>query len=302
MIIQERQKILVVDDERVNRKVLSELLSEKYHIIVAKSGLQTLDRIRKNNDIDLILLDVMMPEMNGYDVIKHLKNDESTKDIPVIFITALNSTEEEERGLHLGASDYITKPFHPAIVKLRVENHLCLVRQRKLLEKLVGCDGLTEIANRRSLDETLEKEWNSSSRNGLSLSLAMVDVDFFKPFNDNYGHARGDQVLKSVARVLSCEMRRPADFAARYGGEEFVLLFPNTDTDAAIERAEIIRTSIEDMNIPHEYSSVASCVTVSIGGATGIGSRSSQDSLLIAADTMLYKAKAQGRNRTLWEK
>ncbi len=301
MILQERQKILVVDDERVNRKVLSELLREKYQIIVAKSGLQTLERVRKNTDIDLILLDVMMPEMNGYDVIIHLKNDDATKDIPVIFITALNSTEEEEKGLNLGASDYITKPFHPAIVKLRVKNHLCFVRQRKMLEKLAGCDGLTEIANRRSLDETLEKEWSRSSRSGLPLSLAMVDVDFFKLFNDNYGHARGDQVLKSVAMVLSWGMRRPADFAARYGGEEFVLLFPDTDTDAAIERVEMIRASIEALDILHEYSAVAPTVTVSIGIATAIGTRDSQENLLITADTMLYRAKEQGRNRVVWK-
>lgn len=300
MTLKEKQKILVVDDERLNRKVLSELLAENHHILVAKSGKQALERIQRTDDIDLILLDVIMPEMDGYQVLKLLKENSLTKDIPVIVITALDSDEEEEKGLLLGASDYISKPFHPAITKLRVENHLRFVRQQRMLEQLAGCDGLTEIANRRSLDDMLLKEWNRSSRNGDPLSLAMVDIDFFKPFNDNYGHASGDRVLKSVANTLNWGMRRPDDFAARYGGEEFVLLFPNTIASYAAERAEMIRISIEKLELSHEYSGIAPFVTVSMGGATSIGTKESPETLLKKADTMLYHAKKRGRNRVEW--
>ncbi len=297
---QEKQKILVVDDERLNRKVLTELLSA-YHIIVSKSGTQAMERIQKNPDIDLVLLDVMMPEMDGYEVIKRLKDKDETKDIPVIFITALDSNENEEKGLHLGAADYITKPFNPAIVRLRVENHLRFVRQRKILEKLAGLDGLTEIPNRRSFDDALVKEWNRLSRNGLPLSLAMVDVDYFKLFNDNYGHAQGDQVLKSVANLLDWEMRRTTDLAARYGGEEFVLLFPETSPGDAQQRVETIRESIEALKIYHEYSSAAPFVTVSVGGATAVNRQILPATLIETADAMLYKAKKSGRNRVIWK-
>ena len=301
MTIQAKQKILIVDDERLNRKVLTELLSAKYHIIVSKSGDQAMERIQKNPDIDLVLLDVMMPEMNGYEVIKHLKDKDKTKDIPVIFITALDSNEDEEKGLHLGAADYITKPFNPAIVRLRVENHLRFVRQRKILEKLAGLDGLTEIPNRRSFDDALIKEWNRLSRNGLPLSLAMVDVDYFKLFNDNYGHAQGDQVLKSVANLLNWGMRRTTDLAARYGGEEFVLLFPETSSDDAQQRVEKIRESIEALKIYHEYSTAAPFVTVSIGGATAVNRQILPATLIETADAMLYKAKKSGRNSVIWK-
>lgn len=300
MTIPDKQRILVVDDERLNRKILSELLEEQYQIIVAKSGPQALERLESDPGIDLILLDVMMPEMDGYEVLIRIKEHNVIKDIPVIFITALNSAEDEERGLNLGAADYITKPFHPAIVKLRVENHLRFVRQRKLLETLAGRDGLTEIDNRRRFDEVMDKEWRRANRNGLPLSLAMVDVDFFKRFNDHYGHARGDQVLKSVARALTWGLHRPADLAARYGGEEFVLLFPDTDAEGAKILVDKILVSIASLSIPHQYSDVAPHLTVSIGGATFIGKQENPMALIEAADAMLYQAKGKGRNQVVW--
>lgn len=295
-----KQRIMVVDDERLNRKVLSELLDEHYDIIIAKNGQQALKRVEGNSDIDLILLDVMMPEMNGHEVLRRLKSEDSTKDIPVIFITALGSAGDEEIGLALGAADYISKPFHPSIVKLRVGNHLRFTHQRKLLETLAGKDGLTEIDNRRRFDEMLVKEWRRSARNGLPMSLAMIDVDYFKPFNDHYGHAHGDTALRSVANVLTWQLNRPADMAARYGGEEFILMFPDTDAEGARELAEKARAALEALAIPHALSTVAPHVTISIGGVTMIGSEASPQILLEAADSALYEAKARGRNRVVW--
>jgi len=297
----DKQRILVVDDERLNRKVLSDLLKKEQTVILAKSGEQALQRVDRDSGIDLILLDVMMPGMDGYEVLRHLKNNDKTREIPVIFITARHSTEDEERGLLLGAVDYVTKPFNPAIVMARVANHLGFVRHRKMLETLAGRDGLTEIANRRMLNETLDAEWERGHRNGKFLSLAMVDIDFFKSFNDNYGHTKGDQALKSVARVLSWSMRRSPDLVARYGGEEFVLLFPDTDTNGARAMAEKVRSAVEDLSILHDHSSVADHVTVSIGGATQVPYGKNPGILIEQADAMLYKAKRKGRNQVLWE-
>jgi len=302
MSIPYKQRILVVDDERLNRKVLSDLLKGEHTVILAKSGEQALQRVDRDAEIDLILLDVIMPGMDGYEVLRRLKNDDKTREIPVIFITSRNASEDEERGLLLGAVDYVAKPFNPAIVMARVANHLGFVRHRKMLETLAGRDGLTEIANRRMLDETLEAEWERGHRSGMFLSLGMVDIDFFKPFNDHYGHTKGDQTLKSVARVLSWSMRRSSDLVARYGGEEFVLLFPDTDSSGARIMAENVRSAIEVLAIPHEHSSVADHVTVSIGGATQVPAGTNPGILIEQADAMLYEAKRKGRNRVCWKK
>jgi len=293
-------RILVVDDERVNRKILCDLLESSYEVIVAKSGQQALERAGSGVGVDLILLDIVMPGMDGYDVVRRLKQSSATRNIPVIFITAMDSIADEERGLDLGAVDYITKPFHPEIVRARVENHLRFVRQRRLLETLAGRDGLTELPNRRRLDEALNQEWRRCSRSGAPLSLAMVDVDFFKQYNDLFGHARGDQVLQSVARALGEGLRRPADLVARFGGEEFVVLLPETKVKGAIVIANGIRTAVESLAIPHPESRASKYVTVSVGGATLAGVDLSPQDLLDAADAMLYRSKELGRNRVAW--
>jgi len=298
--MENRNRILVADDERINRKVLSELLEENQEVILAKNGEQVLERMEKDTGIDLIILDIMMPGMDGYEVLKNLKELDQAKNIPVIFITSLSSVNDEEKGLRLGAADYIIKPFHPDIVKLRVENHLKFVHQRKLLETLVGRDGLTEISNRRRFDEVLKKEWNRAQRNGNDLSLIMIDVDCFKKYNDHYGHAYGDKVLKSVAKVLSSELKRPGDMVARYGGEEFVIILPEIEIEGARSLAEKLRVSIEALAIPHEDSDVLKCITVSMGGATLTYTDKLAGDLVEAADQMLYRAKSLGKNRVVW--
>ncbi len=299
-MLSERQTILVVDDEKINRTVLADLLKAEYQVLIAKDGAQALERARQHGAIDLILLDVMMPDMDGYDVLKQLKDDDKTKDIPVIFITARNSVDDEEIGLNLGASDYIGKPFSPAIVRARTGNLLRLVRQRKLLEVLAGRDGLTEIPNRRSFDVTLEREYRRCQREAAPLSLAMIDVDFFKQYNDHYGHAKGDWVLKSVARALNCALGRPGDMIARYGGEEFVLVMPVTDAAGARKVAENARVAVEMLQLPHEASSVAPYVTISVGGSTLLDTVHDTQQLQEQADQQLYLAKQNGRNRVVW--
>lgn len=295
-----KQRILIADDERINRKVLSELLEDEYEVIIAKNGKQVLERTKNSCDIDLIILDIIMPDLNGYEVIKILKEADSTKDIPIIFITGLSSSEDEEKGLKLGAADYIMKPFHTSIVKLRVENHLKFVRQRKLLENLVGRDGLTEINNRRRFDEIFLKEWGRAVRTNKPLSVIMVDVDYFKKYNDHYGHASGDNVLKAVAATICDNLKRPGDSVSRYGGEEFAIILPETNIAGGKIIAEKIRKAIENLAIVHEKSDIAPHISISLGGATAWEKDANESDLLKSADDMLYQAKGLGRNQVYW--
>ncbi len=296
----EKQKILITDDDRISRVVLQGLLKDQYEIIMAASGREAINHLKQDPHIDLIILDIVMPDISGFDTIRLIREREETKEIPVIFITAKDSEEDEMEGLHLGASDYITKPFLPAIVKLRVENHLRFARQKKMLEEMAGRDSLTEIANRRSFDALINREWGRAIRQGTPMSLAMVDVDNFKAFNDSYGHAQGDHALVSVARGFEAMMRRSTDTAARYGGEEFLLLFADTTREAGIERAEKIRAAVEDLAIPHEKSEPLPVLTISIGGASLGKEDKNPRELIKAADTMLYKAKNNGKNQICW--
>ena len=292
--------LLIVDDEKQNRLLLTELFGTTYKIIQAKNGVQALEKARQHRP-DLILLDVLMPEMDGMGVLRELKRDDATRLIPVIFITALSSATDEENGLNLGAVDYISKPFHPPIVRVRVRNQLQLVHQRRLLEQLASLDGLTGIPNRRQFDATLLKEWHRCQRNQQPLSLIVADVDFFKKYNDALGHAAGDRVLQEVAATLRQAARRPGDLVARYGGEEFVLLLPETDATSAQALAEGLQQLLHSKAFAHPNSSLGPCLTMSMGGNTTVPSTTALDPEFFAlADAALYRAKHQGRNQVRW--
>ena len=295
--------ILIVDDTPLNIHVLAEALRAEYRVKVATSGPGALD-IAANPDLrpDLILLDVMMPEMDGYEVCRRLKQNPQTQHIPVIFVTAKTDVIDEEQGLSLGAVDYIAKPFHQAIVKARVRNHINLKLKTDLLESLALVDGLTNIPNRRRFDEALEQEWKRSTRSGESLALIMADIDHFKAYNDHYGHGGGDQCLKAVAQALAQSIDRAGDIVARYGGEEFVAVMPNTDAAGAQLLAERWRANVAALRLPHGFSSAADHVTISVGYAAlkPVIDRAPTE-LLELADKMLYQAKEQGRNRVCGE-
>ena len=292
--------LLIVDDDKHNRLLLTELFEGEYKIIQAKNGLQALELARAHAP-ELILLDVLMPEMDGMAVIRALKRDDATRHIPVIFVTALHSTADEELGLNLGAVDYITKPFHPSITRVRVRNHLQIVHQRRLLEQIAALDGLTGIPNRRRFDEALAQEWSRCQRSGQPLSLIIADVDQFKQFNDTLGHAAGDRVLQEVAAALHQCARRPGDLAARYGGEEFVLLLPETDALHAQQLAEELLQQMAARNLMHPASNAATRVTLSLGGATATPTIDQAAADFFShADAALYQAKARGRNRWCW--
>jgi diguanylate cyclase (GGDEF)-like protein len=294
------QKVLVVDDAAINRQVLADLLKTDHTVILAKSGEQALTLATRHLP-DLILLDVVMPGINGYEVLRHLKSDPRTAAIAVIFITGLDTPEDEEHGLTLGASDYITKPFHLAVARARVRCHLQLARQRRMLETLANIDGLTEIANRRHFDDRYATEWARAVRHGQPLSVAILDIDFFKDYNDQAGHAMGDRVLQAVASVLTNGMIRSTDLAARYGGEEFALLMPGTDANGAVQLADRLREATGRLAMPHPDANDTDRITVSLGGATlQPGTYESAAELLKAADDHLYRAKKEGRNRVVW--
>lgn len=292
--------LLIVDDEKQNRTLLTELLQDDYQIILAKNGVQAMERAQSHLP-DLILLDVLMPEMDGLAVIRALKAADATRHIPVIFVSALDTPDDEERGLDLGAVDYVAKPFHPSIVRARVRNHLQAVHQRRLLEQLALIDSLTEIPNRRRFTEVYEREWRRCVRGQKPLSLIMLDVDLFKRYNDTYGHSQGDVVLKRVAAAIQSALHRPGDFVARFGGEEFVVLLPDVDAASGWQMAEKIRLAVQAECIPYPESDAGPWLTISLGGATQIPQGAEVDaSLFEQADRCLYEAKAQGRNHASW--
>jgi diguanylate cyclase (GGDEF)-like protein len=291
--------VLVVDDDRANRTVLAELLKGDCRLILAKDGPSALKRM-KCEDVSLVLLDVSMPGMDGYEVLRQIKADQRTSDIGVIFITGQTDEADEERGLQLGAADYVSKPIRPAVVRARIRVHLKLAMQRRALVRLSTRDDLTGIANRRHFDEVFEQVCRGAGRSKETINLAMLDVDHFKQYNDLYGHGAGDEALRQVAATLSRCARRPHDMAARYGGEEFVLLAREA---AQFEpMLEGLRRDIMALGIPHEDSSVAKIITISGGGLTIDLTHPIEPSVLLRhADRLLYLAKREGRNRILAE-
>lgn len=288
--------VLLVDDSPVNLKILGEALKPLYQIRLATNGRKALEIVFSLSPPDLILLDIVMPEMNGYEVCRQLKSKITSRNIPVIFITSLGEEEEETKGLELGAVDYVTKPFSLPILKARIKTHLELKRHRDFLENLSSIDGLTGIANRRRFDETLKQEWAKALETGQSLSLIMLDIDHFKLYNDNYGHFEGDNCLKKIATAMSNALWRPHDFVARYGGEEFAVILPLTELDGAWTVAQAIEEMIVKENIEHAHSSVSSRVTSSMGIASIIPDHISNTAeFILAADSCLYRAKDKGR-------
>jgi len=291
-----KKSVLVVDDESSNIMALTHILGSEYTIYAAKNGQNALAAAEKHLP-DLVLLDILMPDMDGYAVMAALKNIERTKKIPVIFVTGLNNAGDEERGLALGAADYIIKPFSPAIVKLRVHNQMQMLDQLRTIERLSMTDQLTTLPNRRNFEVRLAAEWGRAQREQIPVSICLMDVDDFKNYNDTYGHQQGDTALQMLAAVFSQELQRSSDFGARWGGEEFIVLLPATDSIAAAYIAERIRKGVEETKILN-VEGTATGITVSIGINTEIPQQhSSRDSFISRADKALYKAKTEGKNR-----
>ncbi|MCL2717722.1 MAG: diguanylate cyclase [Lachnospiraceae bacterium] len=292
-----KNNILVIDDEPANIISLTHILKDKYKIHAAKNGADGI-RLAHKYMPDVILLDIIMPDMDGFEVISELKNNAETKGIPVIFITGLTNVEDEAKGLLAGAADYINKPFSAPIVELRVNNQVMMQNYIKKIEELSVRDQLTGLTNRRGFDERLRSDYDRAKRNQAYISVMIMDLDKFKKYNDTYGHLQGDKALQAAAKVLENTVERATDFIGRWGGEEFVALLSDNDGEHAKVVAERIRKNMEAIEIPLLTDGSITKITVSIGICSGIpNADTSADIFMNNADSALYLAKENGRNQ-----
>ncbi len=292
-------KILVIDDSPVQSGFLCSILKENYDPVARHTAEEGMEAA-KEGGYSLILLDVVLPGKDGFVLLKELKAMEITRYVPVILITSLSDVQYEERGLLLGAVDYITKPFNPAIIKARVNTHIQLYHYQMRFKEQAMVDELTGVANRRRYDDGSVSRWKEAIRFELPFSVCMFDIDKFKLYNDTFGHPAGDKVIAAVAQKIASRFQRSTDLFARYGGEEFVAVFLGNPAEAAFDFMKTVRQGVEDMHIPHN-SPVSPWVTISVGGATVMpGAGSSLEEQLKVADSMLYDAKEKGRNRVVW--
>lgn len=294
-----KKKILIIDDSKLQTEALRTILEDEYDITISQTAQDGLKSAKIGN-YSLIILDIIMPELDGFEVLKELQSTVLTKYIPVIIITSLSDAHYEEKGLTLGAVDYITKPFVPLIVKARVRTHVKLYQYQMNFRQQAMIDGLTGIANRRSYNKSSRVKWREAIRLALPFSICMIDVDNFKMYNDTFGHAMGDKVLISVAQCLSSHLQRATDFLARYGGEEFVIIMMENDAQSSYKFMKRICQAVEDLHIT-QNPLVAQWVTISIGGVTLVPKvTDTYDTYVQIADTMLYDAKRYGRNQVVW--
>jgi diguanylate cyclase (GGDEF)-like protein len=290
-----KPKLLVVDDQPINIQVMHQIFAGEYQVFMATSGPRPCPL--QGQSAGSGAANIVMPGMDGFEVCTQLKADEATDHIPVIFVTAHTDPAQETHGLSLGAVDFIAKPVNPAVVRARVKTHLTLKFQ-SFAAQTVFLDGLTGVFNRRYFDQQLPVEWARAARSFSPLSVIMIDVDYFKAFNDRYGHQAGDDCLRQIAATLKRGLKRPADLVARYGGEEFACILPDTANDDALALAAELEHTVRDLKIPHAASSLARVVTVSVGLATRtVDSVGDALALLGLADAQLYDAKQSGRGR-----
>ncbi len=293
----QHEKLLIIDDDQDILDLIEAMFGSTLTVLTASFGEAGLQKAIEETP-DLILLDVKMPDMDGYEVYRQLKSASETAKIPVIFLAARSGPEDELAGLDMGAIDYITKPIMPQIVEIRIRNHLYQKRHRDQLEIMSVVDALTGVPNRRRFDEYLDQEWRRGIRNQYPLSLLMIDIDHFKSYNDTYGHQQGDECLRNVANEIQQHLRRPSDMTARYGGEEFAVVLPDTPLDAALALADRIRSGVENLFIEHKGSDSFGYITISVGAATKVPEEyQSMTNFIDAADKNLYTSKNGGRNR-----
>ncbi|WP_445435974.1 GGDEF domain-containing protein [Candidatus Borreliella tachyglossi] len=292
----ETQKLLLVDDTPTNLDLLIDILQDGYEIRVAVNGFDALKQVEIASP-DLILLDVVLPDISGYEVCRRLKSDPETKDIPIIFISSRDSTDAQLEGFNVGGVDYILKPFNGRIIDARIKTHLELKRLRDHFKNLSRIDGLTQIPNRRFFTDKFAKSWARALEHKERVIVGMLDIDYFKKYNDNYGHTNGDECLKLIAKSLNkIAMRYKIDIA-RYGGEEFILFSVNKSLEEMIKIVGRIIEDIRNLEIVHEHNSVSKFVTVSIGLAEQIPHDANFTNIIKLADDKLYEAKISGRNR-----
>ncbi len=288
--------ILIIDDAVDSIRLLSAMLRDQAEIIFATSGAAGLELARTRRP-PVILLDVEMHAMDGYEVCRRLKADIELRDSAIIFVTGHTTIDSEIAALEAGAVDFITKPLNQALVRARVRTHLRLQQALATLVAVANVDAMTGLYNRRYLDQQLEREYAVHRRQKAPLAVAFIDIDYFKGYNDFYGHQAGDACLREVGLLIGKATQRPGEVVARYGGEEFVVVLPYTALDKALVYAERLRRAIVAAAIAHANAGANTTLTVSIGVASMVpNGASSKAALLEQADQALYHAKASGRN------
>lgn len=316
-----KQSILIVDDESINVSILVEMLNDKYNLLGATDGATALEIANSDENVDLILLDIIMPGMDGSEVAHQLKHNKKTSEIPFIFLTTKSDTQSIVKGFQEGAVDYISKPFAKEELLARVHNHLQLHKlngelldalralqekidelnqSKRALKELSITDEMTKLYNRRYFNEVFKKEFNRAKRENKSISFLMLDVDHFKLYNDVYGHQKGDNVLSKIGKVLNSFSKRAGDFAFRLGGEEFGIIFHENGAKQALKFANNLLKAVENLKIPHANNSASKFVTVSIGLVyKNIDKTTTVVTIYKEADDSLYEAKKSGRNRVV---
>jgi len=299
--------VLVIDDDRYTRLKLSQMIQQEgYRVEAANDGEQGLEAYGRLHP-NLILVDAMMPVMDGFTFCQQFQTLPGSERTPVLMITGLDDQASVDQAFAVGAVDYVTKPIHWPVLRQRIRRVLreaqlsqALEQSNQELQRLAIQDGLTKVANRRRFDEYLQQEWRRLSREGSPLALILGDVDFFKAYNDAYGHQAGDRCLQTVAKAFSLAARRPGDLVARYGGEEFAVVLPNTPVQGAVQLAKKIQNHLSTFQIPHAHSQVSDYVTLSLGAASLVpSSDTTPEALIKAADQALYQAKGEGRDQVI---
>ena len=322
-------KLLIVDDDKIVRTILSSMIKEwGYEVMLAANGEEAWELLQKINEPIILLVDWMMAGLNGVALCKMVKNSEQATNTHVIMLTAKREIEDVVAGFSAGADDFLSKPVEPRELSSRLsvgrrilkykydleQRNSVLQATTKVMEKIMKelnvaneklrvlsmVDELTGVANRRGMEDYLAREWGYAIRNSEPLTLIMADVDFFKLYNDTYGHQVGDECLRKVASVLNETITRSGDLVARYGGEEFIVVLRNTDVLGGRQVGESLRQRVEDLGIAHATSTIAPYVTVSLGIVTKFPQRGhSYNELIDKADQFLYQAKNSGRNRSV---
>lgn len=297
---EEQPNILIIGGLDSTGADLRNILQNEHQLKFIQSAEEAIAYVSEH-EVQLILLDLCPNAADGFDLLVKLKETDEARDIPVILLTGSACVEDEEKGLRLGAVDYLTRPFHSAIVTARIQIQLDLIKHIRTIERLGMIDALTDIPNRRFFDMRIKEEWRRACRHKTCMSMLMLDVDNFKKYNDTYGHPQGDRLLKFIGKVLQDNLHRPSDMAARLGGEEFAVLLGDTDTMGAIRVAEGIRQDVEKGIVPTPQGEPTS-ITLS----TGIGSimpttEGDFMDLVQQADKYLYIAKETGRNRIVFK-
>lgn len=291
----EKARILIVDDEPINIHVLSNALNDTYNLFAVTSGREAI-AFCMTHAPDLVLMDMDMPDINGVEACKTLKEKSETHDIPIVFVTGHGDSDAEDKCWEAGGVDFLTKPVNANTLNHRIKSHLALKELTDELRRMAYQDGLTQVSNRRYFDEYLLRQQKLSQRSGSFFALLMFDIDFFKSYNDHYGHLAGDDCLRLVAKVLKQSVERPGDFVARFGGEEFAVVLPETDIAGAILVATKLLANVRELGIKHKGSPF-DVVTGSIGIAASDGSKKTLQELIDTADRRLYVAKTSGRDQ-----